>query len=80
MMARILEKLAVMGNNTAFHVYTMALLVTCALVLMTAPELGPVAAFLIPLALYGAIFVVLAEVFFFVRYGLAVFARRRNQK
>ncbi len=74
-MTGLLNSAATIGRYVVLHTVAVAIILTGVVMLLTATELGPVAAFIVALGLYMVIFGACIELLFGLRFVLAVGAR-----
>jgi len=74
-MSRIIFSLLAPGKHIVFHSAALAIITTGIVMLLSASELGPVSAFIVPLGLYAVILGVFSELFFGVRSLISVCAQ-----
>lgn len=74
-MSGFLNSTATLGKYVVLHVVAAAIIITGVVMLLSATELGPVAAFIVALGLYMVIFGVCIELLFGLRCALAFGAR-----
>jgi hypothetical protein len=74
-MIRALHSAATPGKYVVLHITVTAIIITSLVMILSAGELGPVAAFVIPFGMYAFIFGACIELLFWSRLAIAALAR-----
>lgn len=79
-MNKIILSLETPGKYLVFHISAMSVILTGIVMLLSASELGPVAAFIVPLGLYTVILGMCVELLFGLRFAISAATRHLTKE